>query len=81
MLPLTRDRLGIDAVQLAAAITRLQDGDDGLARRVVTDDVVDELVVVGDAATVTAGSTGTSVSSIPTPSVCCCTPRVIPSAP
>ena len=55
---ITRDRLGIDAVQLAAAITRLQNGDDRLARQVVTDDVVGELVIVGDAAAVTAGLHG-----------------------
>ena len=53
-----RDRLGIDASQLASAITCLQNGDDRLARQVVTDDVVGELVIVGDAAAVTAGLHG-----------------------
>jgi hypothetical protein len=55
---LTRERLGIDSAQLDVAIRALQSGDDSLARQVVTDDVVHQLVVVGDAATVTAGLHG-----------------------
>jgi len=51
----TRDRLGIDPLALGAAVEALNAGDDRLARQIVDDDVVAQLVVAGEPATIGAG--------------------------
>jgi 5,10-methylenetetrahydromethanopterin reductase len=55
---LTRERLGIDPGDLAAAVTALNTGDDSIARRIVDDRVLAELVLAGSPAEIAAGLRG-----------------------
>jgi len=50
--PKVRERLGLDLDALKSAATALATGDDRLARQLVTDDLVPELIIVGSPETV-----------------------------
>lgn len=53
--PVTRERLEVDPVALAAAVDALTAGDDGPARRIVHDGILPELVLAGSPTQIATG--------------------------